>query len=104
MSFIFDKLAPPLKKLFKIGFKSFLVHFSRKKLSEVLKTWYFLCAAFCSAGQWGKGCAPPLLASLLRYLVAALRRILVKMSTLIQVYQGRSNQRQKFAKNLSYGY
>ena len=102
MSFIFDKLAPPLKKLFKIGFKS--VHFSTKKLSEVLKTWYFPSAAFCSASQWGKGCAPPLLASLLRYLVAALRRILAKMFTLIHVYQGRSNQRQKFAKNSSYGY
>ena len=51
MSFIFDKLASS----FRINvLKYALNHFSvQKTVSEALKAWYFLYAAFWLAGQWG---------------------------------------------------
>ena len=56
MSFIFDKLAPPLNERFKTCFKPFFESISvQNTVSQALKTWYFPYSAFSSAGQWGGG-------------------------------------------------
>ena len=47
MSFVFDKLASPLNKRFKICCKTFFESIPvQKTISEVLETWYFVCSAF----------------------------------------------------------
>ena len=59
--FYFDKLPPPpLKKGFKICFKSFFEYILvQKTVSEVLKTWYFPYSAFRSEGQKRGATSPP---------------------------------------------
>ena len=55
ISFIFDKFASPsLNIRYKIFFRSiFKSILEQKTVSEVLKTWYFLYSAICSASQFG---------------------------------------------------
>ena len=56
-----------LNKPFKLCFKSvFSLIQCKKRVLEVLKTWYFLYSAFWSAGQWG-GYSPPRPPPWLRY-------------------------------------
>ena len=62
MSFIFDKLANPLNKRFKIRFESFLKPTSiQKTVSEVQKTWYFPYSEFGRQANGREGLYPFLL-------------------------------------------
>ena len=59
MSFIFDKLAPPLNERFKIYFESFFESIPvQKTVSEVLKRGIFLILHFVRQAN-GRATAPP---------------------------------------------
>ena len=54
MGFIFEKLAFPLDKRFKICFESFFGCIPEQKtVSEVLKTWYFFICIFVGRPMGG---------------------------------------------------
>ena len=60
MSFIFDKLAPPLNKRFKIGIKSFFESIPRQKtVVEGLKRGIFLILRFAQQANLGAIVPPP---------------------------------------------